>query len=107
MNRALCAVAMLCAAATAATARRDDGGCRGSDLSCDELRYYCSLGSQTPISVREFCGRRGDYRGSRRNDYDRRGRYQGLSFEELRYYCSLGDQTPISARQDCIRAGLW
>jgi len=29
------------------------------ELSEHEIRYYCSLGSQTPISVREDCVRYG------------------------------------------------
>ena len=38
---------------------RSDGtigtGCRGSGYNCRELRYHCSLGNQTPHSVRPFC----------------------------------------------------
>ena len=99
-------VAAITCASTLAAVARDRGGCRGSELSCEELRYYCGMGSQTPFSVREFCGRgRGGYgRDGRNDDW---GRRRGLSLDELRYYCSLGEQTPISARDDCVRAGLW
>ena len=86
--------------------------------SPDQLRYYCSLGSQTPISVRPYCGGarapqylRQDYRAPYAdyddgdNDYGRRSR--PLSQQELRYYCSLGGQTPVSARAACVRYGYW
>jgi hypothetical protein len=87
-------------------------------LSESQIRYYCSLGDQTPRSVRPYCGGGGD-RGSRpemrREYYGHDDRYyndgydQGrpLSRSELRYYCSLGDQTPVSARADCARYGFW
>jgi hypothetical protein len=88
------------------------GGCGGSGLSCDQLRYYCSMGSQTPISARPYCGAVGIGGGHRGGGYG--GRYQGhynesrpLSRRELEYYCSMGSQTPISARADCVRYGYW
>ena len=31
------------------------GNCRGSPYSCSQLQYYCSLGSQTPHSIRRYC----------------------------------------------------
>jgi hypothetical protein len=30
--------------------------CRGSRMSCEDLRYYCGMGDQTPDTVRRFCG---------------------------------------------------
>ena len=94
---------------TDAVARdRYGDGCRGSDLSCSDLNYYCSLGSQTPVSVRPFCD--DDRRGRRHRDRDRGDDYEGssrrLSYDELRYYCSLGNQTPRSMRDKCRREGL-
>ncbi len=70
-----------------------------------QLQYYCSMGSQTPVSVRPYC--RG-YHGPvyREQDF---GYYGGrrLSYEELQYYCGLRSQTPISVRRDCRRMDLW
>ena len=80
-------------------------------LSEGQIRYYCSLGSQTPISVRPYCGGyRGGYRPSRQPPPEYGYGYETqreLSPRELRYYCSLGDQTPVSARADCVRYGFW
>jgi hypothetical protein len=100
------ALPLLMATAGTVSAQRDQGGCGGSGLSCSELRYYCGLGRETPISVRLYCGGRGGYAPYRRyrEDGDRR---RELSYGELRYYCSLGRETPISVRQECIRRGLW
>jgi len=61
-----------------------------------DLQYYCSLGAQTPASVRPYCGR--GYRGAPRNDYRSR---RPLSREEIDYYCSQGSQTPASVRPYC------
>lgn len=93
------------------------GGCRGSGLSCEELAYYCSMGSQTPLSIRRYCGGGGGgyYRDgyNQRPNYDRGygsgyGRRSGwgcrgsdLSCRELQYYCSMGSQTPLSVRRFC------
>ena len=76
-----------------------------AQYSPQELQYYCSLGSQTPISVRPYCR---DYRGPvyRDRSYGYYG-HRRLSWDEIRYYCSLGSQTPISLRNTCIRTGLW
>src|SRR5262249_44784184 len=41
-------------------------------LTEDQIRYYCSMGNQTPISVRPYCGR---YRGGERA-YPERHYYQ-------------------------------
>ena len=108
-------------------------GCRGSNLSCEDLQYYCSLGDQAPYSIRRFCGGRRDSPayGPPSDRYpvqsDRRNygvpRYQDIepddeeeqayvppprnNYRELRYYCSLGDQTPYSMRQSCVRFGFW
>ena len=103
--------AVVCAASTAAVAQ---GGCNGSGVSCRKLSYYCSLGSNTPLSVRRYCdGGNGAYRGrgrQRDDDFEDRGdrgdRSRALSYEELQYYCAQGENTPISVRRDCIRAGL-
>lgn len=75
-------------------------------LSESQLRYYCSLGSQTPVSVRPYCG--GGYRGPQRyrREYDDDDDYQPqrrLSRREIDYYCSLGSQTPVSVRHLCGR----
>jgi hypothetical protein len=48
----------LAATATDAAAQ-GSGRCRGSGLSCDELRCCCSLGDQTPASARVDCVRAG------------------------------------------------
>ena len=92
--------------------RGGGGGCGGSGLSCDQLRYYCSMGSQTPISARPYCGAVGGIHGGHRggggygghHGYDTR---RELSRRELEYYGSLGSQTPISARAVCVRYGYW
>jgi hypothetical protein len=60
----------LAAIATDATAQGYRGGCRGSGLSCQELRYYCGFGDQIPKTVRPYCG--GDYE-SRGGGYESRG----------------------------------
>lgn len=105
------------------------GGCGGSGLSCDQLRYYCSMGSQTPISARPYCGAVGGIRGGHHGGHHGGGHHRGyggptgyghgyghrgyhqenrpLSRRELEYYCSMGSQTPISARADCVRYGYW
>ena len=72
------------------------------DLNWGELRYYCSLGSQTPISLRRTCARLG-LRGSPRRFRDRR-RGRRLTRKEA-YYCGLGNQTPVSLRARCAAAG--
>ncbi len=85
-------------------------------LTPDQIRYYCSMGSQTPVSVRPYCGG-GGYRGPRHapGPYGGPPPYGGgyyresrpLSPSELQYYCSMGAQTPVSARADCVRHGYW
>jgi hypothetical protein len=76
-------------------------------LSESQIRYYCSLGAQTPVSVRPYCG--GGYRGARRYrpEYDDQDDYaqpqRRLSRSEIQYYCSLGSQTPLSVRHLCGR----
>ena len=115
MMKILALGAVFLAAFTGSSAAQpwDNGGCNGSGMSCRKLGYYCSLGSQTPVSVRRFCDRGGGDRYGRRrgrdrsHDDDRGERSRPLSYGELRYFCSQGDQTPISVREDCIRAGLW
>jgi len=52
------------------------------------------MGSQTPVSIRPYCGGR----GAPRNYY--RPQRQ-LSREEIDYYCSQGSQTPVSVRPYC------
>lgn len=74
----------------------------GRSLSYDELAYYCSLGSQTPYSLRQRCRDEG-LGGPRRHRGGDRGRY---GYDELAYKCSLGSQTPVSMRSACRRAGL-
>lgn len=75
---------------------------RDRELTYNELAYYCSLGSQTPYTLRQRCrdagmgGRRG-YQGGDRSRY---------SYDELAYKCSLGSQTPFTMRSACRRAGL-
>ena len=75
-----------------------------AQYSPQELQYYCSMGSQTPNSVRPYCG---GYHGPiyRDRDYGYYGHHR-LSWEEIRYYCGMGSQTPVSLRPTCIRAGL-
>jgi hypothetical protein len=83
------------------------------NLSRAEVAYYCSLGDQTPISVRSTCirlgiggwGRGGGGRGYD-GGYGGRGGNRSLSNDEIAYYCSLGSQTPISVRSTCIRRGI-
>jgi len=106
---------LLAVAADSASAQ-DRGGCRGSGMSCAGLDYQCSLGDQTPYSLRRYCGREdAPYRRYREGAPYRRydgpsyGEYRGrgMSYEELRYQCSLGDQTPVSLRRTCVQSGLW
>lgn len=113
----LAVAGLIAIVASTASAQVQGYGCRGSGYSCGELSRLCSLGSQTPYSVRPYCGGRSsrhrdydDYggRSPRYRDYDDDGgrigtgcRGSGYSCSQLRYYCSLGRQTPYSVRPFC------
>jgi hypothetical protein len=128
LTRKVSSIAIVLAACIAASAQasgmplqhRDAGSLRllqdvqyryGSRiLSYDELAYQCSLGSQTPYSLRSTCARLGlgigaFGRSRGREDY---GFYRGrrLSFNELAFQCSLGSETPYSLRSTCRRYGI-
>jgi hypothetical protein len=82
--------------------------------SAQELQYYCSLGSQTPRSMRPYCGGGGGYRYAPpprveyvpQEDYGWYGSRR-LRRDDLAYYCSMGSQTPRSLRGQCARYGFW
>ncbi len=76
-----------------------------------ELQYYCSLGSQTPRSIRPYCGGYAPRYVPGRYyapgpDYGWYGNRR-LRQDELAYYCSFGSQTPRSLRSYCVRFGYW
>src|SRR5688572_28165101 len=81
--------------------------------SAQELNYYCSLGSETPRTIRPYCGRGGGYEPRhvpRREYHDPEpdyGSYGGrrLRRDDLAYYCSMGSQTPRSIRRYCGQYG--
>ncbi len=77
-------------------------------LTPAQIQYYCSLGAQTPISVRPYCGGTGAGLLAAALMLGGECGYQRpLSPAELQYYCSQGSQTPVSVRNDCIRYGYW
>lgn len=90
------------------------GEVNAQPYSAGQLRYYCSLGAQTPRSVRPYCGGYAPrYSPPPRYAPAPAPRYygyynnRGLSRSELAYYCSLGSQTPYSVRRYCGQYGFW
>lgn len=103
----LAVVALVAATSFDAVAQRQGYGCRGSGYSCGELAQLCSMGNQTPYSVRPYCGGGGPRYRRRDDDDDDYGvigtgcRGSGYSCRELRQLCSMGNQTPYSVRPFC------
>jgi hypothetical protein len=57
--RMIVGIGLALAATATDAAAQGSGDCRGSGLSCDELGSCCSLGDQTPASLRADCVRAG------------------------------------------------